>query len=72
MSYRTQGERGSIKKKKRSQIDPHGVSARHRNRSALAPTGTGLALKGTKGMKVSISKTKNNTLTGLLFPELRS
>ena len=61
MSYRTQGERGSIKK--RSQIDPHGVSARHKDRSALAPTGTGLALKGTKGMKVSISNTKNNTLT---------
>ena len=61
MSYRTQGERGSIKK--RSQIDPHGVSARHRHRSALTPTGTGLALKGMTGMKVSISKTKNNTLT---------
>ena len=61
MSYRTQGERGSIKK--RSQIDPHGVSARHKDRSALAPTGTGLALKGMKGMKVSISKSKNNTLT---------
>ena len=60
MSYRTQGERGSIKK--RSQIDPHGVSARHKDRSALAPTGTGLALKGMMGMKVSIS-TKNNTLT---------
>ena len=40
----------------------NGVSARHGNRSALAPTGTGLALKGMKGMKVSIS-TKNNTLT---------
>ena len=60
MSYRTQGERGSIKK--RSQIDPHGVSARHKDRSALAPTGTGLALKGMTGMTVSIS-TKNNTLT---------
>ena len=60
MSYRTQGERGSIKK--RSQIDPHGVSARHKDRSALAPTGTGLALKGMMGMKVTIS-TKNNTLT---------
>ena len=42
----------------------NGVSARHGNRSALAPTGTGLALKGMKGMKVSISKKKkNNTLT---------
>ena len=60
MSYRTQGERGSTKK--RSQIDPHGVSARHKDRSALAPTGTGLALKGMTGMTVSIS-TKNNTLT---------
>ena len=63
MSYRTQGERGSIKK--RSQIDPHGVSARHKDRSALSPTGTGLALKGMTGMKVSISTTKNNTLTDL-------
>ena len=36
----------------------NGVSARHGNRSALAPTGTGLALKGMKGMKVSISKQK--------------
>ena len=60
MSYRTQGERGSIKK--RSQIDPHGVSARQKDRSAFSPTGTGLALKGMTGMKVSIS-TKNNTLT---------
>ena len=57
MSYRTQGERGSIKKRGHK-IDPHGVSARHRNRSALAPTGTGLALKGMMGMKVSISTKK--------------
>ena len=61
MSYRTQGERGSTKKRGHK-IDLHGVSARLRDRSALAPTSTGLALKGMTGMKVTIS-TKNNTLT---------
>ena len=65
MSYQTQGERGSIKK--RSQIDPHGVSARHRNRSALAPTGTGLALKGMMGMKVS-NFNKKQYSHGLVIP----
>ena len=58
-------ERG-VQQKRGHKIDLHGVSARLRNSSALAPTGTGLALKGTKGMKVSISTTKkNNTLTDL-------
>lgn len=66
MSYRTQGERGSIKK--RSQIDPHGVSARHRNRSALAPTGTGLALKGTKGMKSFNFNNKKQYSHGPVIP----
>ena len=68
MSYRTQGERGSIKKKRGHKIDPHGVSARHRNRSALAPTGTGLALKGTKGMKSFNFNNKKQYSHGPVIP----
>ena len=65
MSYRTQRERGSIKRGHK--IDPHGVSARHRDRSALAPTGTGLALKGMMGMKVS-NFNKKQYSHGLVIP----